>query len=635
MREAARRLLALAGLWLALFLGRAAWGHLTLLVGVPPELHMHRLQAAFQLAAVLLGAFGLEIALMRIRRLSPLALLVALAALAGLLVLPLRAQHRYLEENRTWGESSLAAYERARPDLEAALDAVRGLLSETPGRVSGGPANGWGKDFEVGDVPFYALLTREHLDQTSFLYHAMSHTSEVMVLRDEHDPVRDSVFGVRAIVAPSSRSMPAHLRRHSAHGDFAVYEASPEGYFGLVDIGARYTGPRETEYEPSKDWLESALPSQGVVAALGGGPPGVPGFGRWEPLPDIPASLLTPRGSILSESKEGERYAARIQAFRACYALLKITWFPGLAATLDGELVELLRVTPGFAALALPAGEHEVVVEYRPGPLKLILFCVGLLLFSAWVLWVRSGRAAALEGAVASRAERISRSLLTPRFAAAAVLVLMALVALRPLFRGQLIDGHDATVYPPRLVEFVGALSDGHVPPVWAADLGNGHGQPLFQFVPPLLYASAAPFHAAGLGLTDSLQLALAALCGLGAAAIYGIARRFPASRRASVASAAAWLFAPYLALDLFVRAAFTEASALAVAPLAVLGLLRVTDRPSVGRVATAAMAVALVQLGHNGVALLLLPALALLVVLGSAGDARRRAVAWAAGGLS
>src|SRR5204863_5190636 len=55
----ARRLLALAGTWLLLFFGRPTWGHLLVLLGVPADLHLHRFQAAFQLAALLLAAFGL------------------------------------------------------------------------------------------------------------------------------------------------------------------------------------------------------------------------------------------------------------------------------------------------------------------------------------------------------------------------------------------------------------------------------------------------------------------------------------------------------------------------------------------------------------------------------------------------
>ena len=202
----------------------------------------------------------------------------------------------------------------------------------------------------------------------------------------------------------------------------------------------------------------------------------------------------------------------------------------------------------------------------------------------------------------------------SPRAATAAIAAL-AVVALHPLFGGRLVDGHDAHEYPPRLVEFARVLADGHVPPVWAPDLGNGYGQPLFAFAPPLVYVAALPFHALGLGLARSLQLGLLVLHAVGASATYRIGRRLGGTRTAAVGGTAAWLFAPYLALDLFVRAAFAEAAALAVAPAALLALLRALDRPTAGRAAAAAVAIALVPLAHNAAALLLVPAFALIVL--------------------
>jgi len=74
----------------------------------------------------------------------------------------------------------------------------------------------------------------------SFLYHSMSLTSDLMVLREEENAAHDEVFAVRAVVAPSGQSMPPHLKQRTAHGRFAVYESAAEGYFSLVDIGGYY-----------------------------------------------------------------------------------------------------------------------------------------------------------------------------------------------------------------------------------------------------------------------------------------------------------------------------------------------------------------------------------------------------------
>jgi len=627
-----RRLVALATLWLALLFGRETWGGLLLLAGVPGDLPLHRLQAPFELAAVLLAAWGTD----RLVRTAAAAwrpwgwALAAGAATACLFMGAERAA--FLREGARWGDESLAAFAASRADLEASLADVRALLAETPGRAAAGLAGGWGGGFKVGAVPFFAFLTRAHVDQASFLYHAMSSTADLMPLRDEASAAHAAVFGLRAVVAPSSRAMPAYLVRRAVHGPFAVYAASREGYFGLVDVGARYTGPRSTITEASTAWLGSPLPRAGVVVALGpGASDAFPAVGRWQALPPPGPDSRVPCGRVVSEAKRGETYGAHLALARPCHAFVKVTWYPDLVATVDGAPAPLLRVTPGFAAVALPAGEHEVSVAYRPGPLKPILFGLGLACFAGFVLVRRSRRARVLEERWAGRLAAAGLRLGTPRVATAAALAALCLLALRPLFRGRLIAGHDALEYPPRLVEFARVVEDGHVPPLWAPDLGAGHGQPLFEFAPPLVYSVALPFHLAGARLTDSLQLGLALLHAGGAVAVYRLGRRSRFSRAAAVAGAGAWLFAPYTALDLFVRSAFAEAAGVAVAPLALLALVRCLDRPSAKRVALGGAAVALVLLAHNAAALLLLPAFAV-VVLAVSWHASRRAATLAAG---
>ena len=398
------------------------------------------------------------------------------------------------------------------------------------------------------------------MDEVSFLYHSMSKTSDVMVVRDEDNAAENVALGIRATVAPADRPMPSYMRRRSTHGRFAVYESSPEGYFGLVDIGGYYTGPQSTTYEPSAAWLKDRLLTWGIVLALDSKTPIGPAVARWQALPQPAPQYMTPRGRILTESKIGETYRAQVEMVRPAYAFVKITWHPYLVATVDGHQAPLIQVTPGFGAVAVPAGVHEVAVAYRPGPLKMILVFLGVALFGGLCVAMRGGRWARAEASIAQRLAKIGERFTTPRATVAAVLILGALVALHPLFRGKLISGHDSTVYPPRLVEFAKVLKDFQLPPIWAPDLGAGHGQPLFEFAPPFVYLSALPFHALGMGLTDSYQFGLALLHLLGLIAFYRLARKFAFSRTVSAAGAMAWLFAPYLTLDLFVRGAFAEA---------------------------------------------------------------------------
>ena len=614
--DRARRLLALCGLWLALFFGRETLGHLVVLFGVPADLHMHRLEAIFELSSVLLAAFGLVRMVEWSARRSRILALISGAAIALAVVYIGIDRSQYLELNRTWGEQNLASYQSERGDLEAALNDARNILSARPGRVSAGLPVNWGRDFKVGAVPVWAFLSREHFDQPSFLYHSMSKPADIMVLRDENNRIHDLVFGIRAVVAPGNQAMPSHMQRRSLHGRFAVYETSPEGYFGIVDIAAHYTGPASSDYEPNAAWLSSSMMSWGLVVSLDPRVQVGPAIARWQTLPNPTAEQGGLQGTILAESKLGETYQARIAVNRPAYGFLKITWNPGLVATVDGKPAPVIHVTPGFCAVPISAGQHDVVVRYHPGPLKAILFFAGIGVFGLCYVAFGTGTVAGWENMTALRLSAIGQRFATPRFAVAGALFLASLIALHPLFRGRLIMGHDATEYLPRLVEFAKVLSQRQLPPIWAPDLGAGHGQPLFAFSPPLIYAIAMPFYRAGFGLADSTQLGLAFLNILGALAFYGIGRRLKASRFAAFGGAVAWLFVPYLSLDLFVRGAFAEASGVAIAPIALLSVWKVMDRPTTGRIALGALAVALIPLSHNVAALMLIPALAGFVLI-------------------
>jgi hypothetical protein len=302
------------------------------------------------------------------------------AALGAALVLIGVERAEYLRVNAQWGELNLTAYEHECGDLESAIADLRAILVERPGRVSAGKAGDWGNEFNVGFAKGYSFLTSYGLDQVSFLYHAMSLTSDYVVLRDENDLVDQQLFGVRAVLAPTSLLAPPYFLKRSVHGPFAVYETSAEGYFGLVDIAVRYDGPASTWFDPVSAWLRSPLPRAGEVIALESQLQGVPALKRWQPLP-APAPQSMPAGRILGESKTAEVYRASIDAPRPCYALVKITYFPGLVARVDGKRTRMVRVTPDFGAVQLTPGRHQVEVSYQPGPLKPLLFLAGIALF--------------------------------------------------------------------------------------------------------------------------------------------------------------------------------------------------------------------------------------------------------------
>jgi hypothetical protein len=377
---AARRLLALTAIWLALFFGRSTWDGVLPLLGIPAAFHLHRLQAALDVFAVLLAAWGTAAVLQWLLARPLVFLLAEVAVVAGIAHVLIDRAH-YEREAAPWVAETESAFAETHADLDTALAHAARILEARPGRVSAGKAATWGNEFKVGRVPVFAFLTAAHFDQVSFLYHAMSRTGDLMVLRDESNPAHDRIFAVRVVIAPADRPMPEHLERRGTFGPFAVYEASPEGYVGLVDIGGRWLSGARGLYEASEAWLSSPWARDDVVLTLDDVIANVPIMSSADTLATVPAAFQRPRGRVLEETKDGEVYRARVEALRPCFAVVRITWHPDLVAELDGTRVPLTQVTPGFAALALPPGNHRIVVRYEPGPLKPLLLIAGVAAF--------------------------------------------------------------------------------------------------------------------------------------------------------------------------------------------------------------------------------------------------------------
>ncbi len=635
-RPMPRRLLVLTAVWLLIFFGRTTWGYFMLALGLPGTFHVSRFESVFELFAVLLTAWGLAkivAAAWRFGYSGRVATVIALGVMA-FVIFAERAS--YLQQSDNWGYESLAGIAREGGDLDAALADIRTILRERPGRVWAGPSGMWGGKFQIAKSQGYSFLALAGLDELSFLYHSLSWNSDVTVELDERDPYQANLFAMRAALAPVTQPIPPEFKRRAVHGRLAVYEASSEGYFGLVDIGARYDGPLSTVLNRDWGWMQDPAVRAGAVVALGGDIRGVPQWKMFEPLPPLDPRFSTLRGEVVSESKQGETYSARLAVLRPCYALLKITYFPGQQATIDGKPAPIFRVYPDFCAIPVGPGEHRIEVRYRPGPLKPILLVAGIILVGLIAQGIRRPDYAAMERRIARRLADLATPWATARTRTALALTVLILLFTHTLFRGYLLDGHDSLEYPPRLTEFARILSDHQFPPVWAPDLGSGHGQPLFEFAPPLIYAAALPFFKCGMSLADSLQFGLAILFALGAIAVFLIGRKLSFSRVASIGAAGAWLFAPYQALDIYVCARFAESAALAVAPVALLGLIAAVQRPTAVSVALGALAVAMLPLAHNAIALLMFPAFAAIVAVRSAvSDHRLKTAAAGAGVLA
>ncbi len=195
------------------------------------------------------------------------------------------------------------------------------------------------------------------------------------------------------------------------------------------------------------------------------------------------------------------------------------------------------------------------------------------------------------------------------RLPIAAGLVLLSLPVCLPLFTGSVLWGHDAFAYFPRLVEVHQNITHGVLLPRWAPDLGRGTGQPLFLFHPPVIYYLGELWHLLGFDFVTAMNLACAAVVLLSAAAMFLLARLYfgPAG---GWLGAAAYLYVPYFAVDLYVRSSMEEFAAFPFFALALYGFGAYARHRRTGHWLAGAAAYACVLFCHFPAALLFTPLL-------------------------
>jgi len=194
-------------------------------------------------------------------------------------------------------------------------------------------------------------------------------------------------------------------------------------------------------------------------------------------------------------------------------------------------------------------------------------------------------------------------------------IVLLALPVCIPVFTTSLIWGHDAFAYFPRLVEVHQNVTNGIVLPRWAPDLERGAGQPLFLFHPPMFYWLAEIWRLAGFEFVTSINLACALVALASAAGMFFLGRLYFGATGGFFA-AAAYLYAPYFATDLYIRSALEEYTAFAFFPLALFGFGSYARHRNQGHLILGGAAYAGVVFCHLPATLLFSPLLAAFLCL-------------------
>jgi len=586
-------------LWILMFFGRPFWGPLLTLLGVSPDMQLHRVVGGAQVFLVFLAAIGLA-GLWRI--LTSRANLPITVLVTAILLFPMiRERVTYLSNDRASGYKSLATYQANQTAIDAAIAVAR----DRGGRAYAGLAATWGGKFRIGEPQFYSYLSVARVPALAFMYHSMSLTSETMTRFNEFSRAHYRLFDIQTVIAPEGVPLPSFLTPIVETGRLRIFEAPGEGYFDVVDAFYAVRVTKDNFYDVNDRWQQSNWVENRqhlLLDGFGRVPPQMPRLSPDDPLP-APAPFPYP-GVVVNEQSSDQDYQAEIVAGRRSYLLFKMTWHPNWHATVDGTPVETVMLSPGFTGIPVTAGRHKVEIRYEAEAWKSLLAILGLLLVCGVTVAEWRGLVPRLNFAI-------------PPFAPAPALglIVLALPVCVSLMTSKLPAGHDATEYLPRLVEFHQNIAHGILLPRWAPDLSRGTGQPLFLFNPPLFYYLGELWHLLGFDFVRSINLALMVIVVASAFGMFLLGRLYFGPTGGWLA-AAAYLYAPYFAVDLYVRSAMAEFAAFPFFAFALYGFGAYAKFGRRKYLLIGSAAFAGVLLCHNGAALLFAPMLAASIVL-------------------
>lgn len=190
--------------------------------------------------------------------------------------------------------------------------------------------------------------------------------------------------------------------------------------------------------------------------------------------------------------------------------------------------------------------------------------------------------------------------------------------------------GGDSPFLLFRLGQLATALADGHFPVRWMPDAAYGLGYPFFSYYAALPYYVGAALSFWGFGLVAAVKLTQWLGSVLAAWAMFGLVSHFGGAgqargegsnsrfgRRTAWLAAAAYAFAPYHLVNIYVRGdSLTEFWAMGLYPLILWTAARLWDRPGRGRIILFSLCFAALILTHNISALIFSPFVLLFFIL-------------------
>ncbi len=188
------------------------------------------------------------------------------------------------------------------------------------------------------------------------------------------------------------------------------------------------------------------------------------------------------------------------------------------------------------------------------------------------------------------------------------ILILITLPTLLPFFNSKFFYTQDY-IFIARLNQMSTALSDNYFPVRWVPDLR--YGEPLFNFYTPLPYYLGAVVRLLGFNFIWVAKILFILSSILSAITMYIFCREI-FSKKGALMAVILYTYAPYRAVDIYVRGALSEAWAFVFLPLIFYTSLRLSQKINLKRISFLSLSLAGLFLTHNVTTLMFLPFLGL-----------------------
>lgn len=166
-----------------------------------------------------------------------------------------------------------------------------------------------------------------------------------------------------------------------------------------------------------------------------------------------------------------------------------------------------------------------------------------------------------------------------------------------------------------RLQQYDKCVQDNQFPCRYVPDGGLGYGYPLYNYYSPLPYAIAEVFHLLGFSYINSIK-AVFILCNILAGLGMFLFARIYWGNLGGLVSSILYLFAPYRAIDGYVRGALAELLALSLFPFIFWAVKKYLDNFKKKDLYLSIFFISVLFLSHNLFSLLLIPILSIYIII-------------------